>query len=631
MKRPFYLLFLPLIILYCSDAFGQRNNYLERAQIAYDEGKFSRAISYYKKALSKEYDAFAALELAECYEETNQLEEASQVYKIILEQHQEEIPLIRFEYAASLKKLGNYPLAIQEFNTFLEEAKLVKGRAKRDAKYLTDLSQKEIQGCELALKDPVVEILEMGYREVDEIDSSFTLYSPAIHPTTGNLWVTTENARQKGNFQRFKYTGGQWFPFTQEDGFRYVNSGAQEEGGAFSPDGNTFFFVKSQRDYPYEIWYSEKIKGRWVKPKPLEDKVNNPYYDNICPSLSSSGDTLFFSSNRPRGKGGFDIWFSVKNKNGEWKKAQNLEAVNTEEDEVAPYYDGSSDHLYFSSAGHITYGGLDIFSYSFQDGSIHNLGAPINSFADDAYFVKKGDLMLFSSQRKGNQFRLYEINTRQKEVLAQEMVIKEVIAKAKTDTSFTTTNAGQPQSPLANSTHAYDVTPVKKITAPALAPANYQEEALAYYEGLDHQQKNKVERIMATMWMNMRLTMAPQLTEELKQEWASLAADQQAELKRIGRYYWAKSRTQRSALAAREEQFVLEHNAKSPARWRSLIIYYAFRHDEEGMIKMSKLDWEFLKSLRQEDVDKIKYISSRLREIQMPASVPIDLENRQIR
>ena len=90
-----------------------------------------------------------------------------------------------------------------------------------------------------------------------------------------------------------------------------------------------------------------------------------PFSDSLSndrePSLSADGQSLFFSSNRKRGLGGYDIWQSSQT-DGQWSKPINVGPdVNTENDERWPFSHASND-LYFSSNGHPGYGGMDIYS-----------------------------------------------------------------------------------------------------------------------------------------------------------------------------------------------------------------------------------------------------------------------------
>jgi len=97
--------------------------------------------------------------------------------------------------------------------------------------------------------------------------------------------------------------------------------------------------------------------------------INSTFWESQ-PCLSRSGDTLFFASNRPGGLGGTDLFFSTKDKKGNWLSARNLgPMINTLNDEMSPFLHPEYDVLYFSSTGEIVnFGGFDIFKSYLIDG-----------------------------------------------------------------------------------------------------------------------------------------------------------------------------------------------------------------------------------------------------------------------
>jgi Tol biopolymer transport system component len=112
--------------------------------------------------------------------------------------------------------------------------------------------------------------------------------------------------------------------------------------------------------------------------------------------MTADGNTIYFSSNRPGGLGGLDIYVSCKDNKGNWGPATNLGApVNTSRDDDAPFIHADGQTLYFSSRGHAGMGGYDIYRSSF-DGTAgwsqpENLGYPINTAGEDSYFVLSAD------------------------------------------------------------------------------------------------------------------------------------------------------------------------------------------------------------------------------------------------
>ena len=136
--------------------------------------------------------------------------------------------------------------------------------------------------------------------------------------------------------------------------------------------------------------------GRWSKAERLPEPVNSEYNENGV-TLSEDGQWLYFSSNRPGGNGGFDIYVSERNNSGGWKKPRNLgPVINTEYDEEGPFICCENKTLYFSSLGGRGMGGFDIYKSDYSTASDtwglpQNLGYPINTPDEDVHFSPSVD------------------------------------------------------------------------------------------------------------------------------------------------------------------------------------------------------------------------------------------------
>ncbi len=599
-----------------------QNSTIEKAERAYDAGKYAAAVPLYEKALKANFDPFTAFELAECYIGMGDHDKATAMFEKLISDYREDLPLVRYDYAVVLKQMGKYEQAVSAFDTFIEEAKTIRGRIKGDAKTLIIKAEEEVKGCELALNDPYQPSENDGFRLATEFPTSKKYFAGTYLPQQKQLWLASVERTGRGAFERFTQNSDtqQWEPYLNTtDGMKNLTSTNQEESAIISPDGNTLYFVRSSLNYPAQLYFSTRKNGRWGRAQVLEDRVNDPYFDNITPALSATGDTLYFSSDRPHGKGGFDIWYSVKNSKGEWKKAINFEEVNSSSDELAPVFDHRTNTMYFTSDGHSNYGGYDIFKYDASRNEVVNLGAPFNTHADDGYLVLTDHQMLWSSKRGQNDYQVYEQTIDQAAVVAQSTIDKiQQINSDQQKLSFNTNlDAKASTEVLTASVSVAAPEESKAPTAPKAPKAlNYEEkekQAEHYYADLEHQQKNKVERIIAVMWLNMYLTLAPELKAKLNEDYHALNQEQKKTIKTLGRYYYAKSFTQRATLAQKEYNFCKENTDKTADQWRRIIIYRAFRHDKEGMAKMSQLDWEYLKSRPEEEVNQMKFIAKNLR------------------
>jgi hypothetical protein len=139
----------------------------------------------------------------------------------------------------------------------------------------------------------------------------------------------------------------------------------------------------------------------------IPQKLNiNTKYAERSPTLSPDGNTLYFISDRPEGMGGKDVWASERLSNNKWSQPYNLgKTINTDVDEESPFLMPDGVTLYFSSKGHNSYGGYDIFVATMNDEGLwsapEKLDAPVNSTSDDFYYISNsnGDMAYYSSDK----------------------------------------------------------------------------------------------------------------------------------------------------------------------------------------------------------------------------------------
>jgi WD40-like Beta Propeller Repeat len=187
-----------------------------------------------------------------------------------------------------------------------------------------------------------------------------------------------------------------------------LNATADQEP-LISPDGRRLFFLSINRPGGYgesDIWYSENVDGVWQSPKNLGPPFNTPFADH-CLMFSADGNEAFWTSTRPGGFGGNDIWTSRK-VDGVWQLATNLGSnVNSpySDHHSLPSPDGKS--LYVTSARPGGFGGEDIYVTTRDDtgawGPLVNLGSLVNTEKDDRCPSLTPDLriFMFDSERAG--------------------------------------------------------------------------------------------------------------------------------------------------------------------------------------------------------------------------------------
>lgn len=202
------------------------------------------------------------------------------------------------------------------------------------------------------------------------------------------------------------------------------NKNGSEGGATMSIDNNHLFFTTCKDEggatVNCDIYYSDKINGEWTEAQKVPG-INDPERWDSQPTIASDGRTLYFASDRKGGRGGVDLYVTVKDPvTGVWSKPENMgPTINTNGDEKTPFIHSDFETIYFSSDGQPGVGGFDIFfSKKGADGKWSepkNIGVPINTVADDlGFFVSTdGHLGYFASNEpsrvKGKSVGGYDI------------------------------------------------------------------------------------------------------------------------------------------------------------------------------------------------------------------------------
>lgn len=183
---------------------------------------------------------------------------------------------------------------------------------------------------------------------------------------------------------------------------------------ALSNDGQRLLLYKGEPDGNI---YGSALKGdEWSEPTLLPSPINSTRHETSA-SIAPDGRTIYFISDRKGSIGGLDIWLCRQGKNGLWGTAENLgPEINTSKDEEGVFIHPDGKTLYFSSQGHDTKGGFDVFKSVYEGGKWKtpvNLGNPINTTGDDLFFVitAEGSKGYYSSAREGGNGAkdIYEI------------------------------------------------------------------------------------------------------------------------------------------------------------------------------------------------------------------------------
>ena len=189
-----------------------------------------------------------------------------------------------------------------------------------------------------------------------------------------------------------------------------LNTSFDDGASCISPDGVYLVFTGCYRNDGFgkcDLYWSKRIGETWTKPRNFGESVNTGSWE-ANPTFAADGKTIFFSSNRPGGVGGKDIWKTTMLEEGVFSKPVNLgKPINTPADEIAPFFHPNGVTMYFSSAGHKGMGGEDLFYSTLNpDGSWSepvNLGYPINTIGNEIGLIVNamGDKAYIAINKKG--------------------------------------------------------------------------------------------------------------------------------------------------------------------------------------------------------------------------------------
>ncbi|WP_296621240.1 OmpA family protein [Marivirga sp.] len=351
---------------------------INRAQENENWERFKDLLEDYVKKFATENfykDTRFIWQLAKMEELYGDFEKAKSLYRLALKHHQSKIDLRQMEIfmdSVQLEQTDDY-VPIDYYYELVDFRKSID-----------------------TLVPPRGILLSMG----KQINSNMADYAPAL-TLDNKTMIFTSKRSLSGNILS-NNSNEDLYIAVQEEGMwqdavqlRDINSRHNEGSATLNSEGNQIIFARCGAPDGfgncdlYETHLQED--STWSKAVNLGANLNSKAWDSH-PTLSVTGDSLFFASDRIGGFGLSDIYFSVKDKNGEWTRARNLgPVVNTRGNEVSPFIHPRFKILYFSSNGHLlNFGGFDIYksnSKSFLWDEPQNIGPLINTEGDEYYFT----------------------------------------------------------------------------------------------------------------------------------------------------------------------------------------------------------------------------------------------------
>jgi outer membrane protein OmpA-like peptidoglycan-associated protein len=373
------------------------------------------ALKLFKQAISADKEFYEAYLLAgDVYFELNRYPEAIEHFEKAVSINADFFPLAYFNLGNAWMALGRYEEAKNAYNRLM----LQSGISER----YRAIGRQKIESCHFAInavKNPVpFDPVDLG----PEINTGDDEYWPTLTADEQVLIFTRQvmldpgGRRRPGNLREDFYIS-----YFLDDNWSVaasigppLNSELNEGAPSVTADGRLIFFTACNRVDGLgscDIYSAERKGNKWGEPVNLGPPVNTSLWE-AQPSISPDGKTLYFASNRRGGHGKMDIWYSSQDQKGNWGDPVNMGGIiNSEGNEMSPFIHVDNQTLYFSSDGHTGMGGYDLFvTRRDENGNWsdpENLGYPLNTHFDELGLIvnARGDKGYFASDRMNGKVR----------------------------------------------------------------------------------------------------------------------------------------------------------------------------------------------------------------------------------
>lgn len=360
------------------------------ARMAFDEGNYFKSIELYGRLLSREPDQLEYnLNIGISYLRTH-IDQRKALDYLTKAESQDKFP------AEGYLHLAEAYTHHQRYDEALDYLRKYEAGGNVGKKNKADFERRRANyiAAQELLKYPV----EVSFKNLGpKLNSPYPDYHPFINKNEDILIFTSRRKTKPGAQPEFDgYFPSNIYMSTKEKGewteaaklSDRINTSYDEQAVGLTDSGDSLFFYVDHINSFGNIYLSINEKGVFGDPIPLRETVNTQYVESAC-SISRDGDVLIFSSDRPGGLGGLDIWMRRKLPTGEWAEPMNLgPEVNTPFDEDFPTLSGDGRTLYFSSNGHPGMGNFDLFFSSWDArentwSKPQNLGHPINTSGNE--------------------------------------------------------------------------------------------------------------------------------------------------------------------------------------------------------------------------------------------------------
>lgn len=390
----FYLIALLFLNL---QAFGQADKLTKKGDAAFEQRSYFDALKLYEQALGEnKQDAYLNWRVAQCYLITAPKTKALLYANEAVKNSANPTPEMYGTLAQALQLNHQFDKAIEYYKK--------SDPSNKNKKYVTKLIG-ECNNGKYYMSDPKdYKITNAGA----QVNTEYPEYLPYITADRFKLFFTSRRPGSTGGKKEYdglvfediyisNNKGGAWdAPYNPG---APLNSEVHDACIGLADDGQMMFVYKSINGGDI---YTSELKGtKWTKPEPMP--INSEFFET-CVTISSDERTLMFV--RKVMDGSRDIYTCNRTAGGTWAKPRKVENINTEYDEDAPFLHPDGKTLYFSSKGHSTMGGYDIYKSERTAtgwGAPKNMGYPLNTAADDVYFILSADgkVGFYSSEKEG--------------------------------------------------------------------------------------------------------------------------------------------------------------------------------------------------------------------------------------
>jgi outer membrane protein OmpA-like peptidoglycan-associated protein len=388
---------------------GQNSKALADAQRYFSIKNYEQALPLYLEAIkSGAKDPQVYYQAGICYQKSDDLNEqikAIPFFETALKDGKGLPSTLVYDLGDLYLKNEDLPKAIHQFTTYKAATK-----ADKKAQAEADLAIERTSNAMAFMSVPrdfkvnpfpgTVNSKYTEYNPVVSADESVMAYT-ALKPNTGKTRSGDKfieevyiSYNQSGNWTEPKVV-----PVASE-----YNVGT----AGISPDGQKMIIFMGGIDDQGSLFQITKSGDGWSKPSILSNTINSKSLESTA-SITPDGKTIYFASNRTGSLGGLDIWRIEQKADGTWTAPINLgPEINSKANEDAPFIHPDQKTLFFTSDGHNSLGGRDIFQSKLIGNKWtkpENMGYPVNTTANDNYFtlIADGTRAYFSSDRKGGQ------------------------------------------------------------------------------------------------------------------------------------------------------------------------------------------------------------------------------------